>query len=511
MKGLNSMKNYFAPFIVLILFHGSLFLNCASKEFRKSQTQDSVLEKDSAAREKLKRVSKILNDGNSFFQKGTYDKALEKANLAINTYPTAPGYYLAGISEYKMGKNEEALASLKKGTEVDPENEQILLTLGIIYTAEGKNEDAIEVYSKLENLPVKEKYNYSFKKAVLLKNQGKFEQAYSTLKSIPKNEFAFPAQLNMQLGDAAVQLKKYEEAEAYFEEARKNDPELISAKKSASVTRVALFYKETLCAFLPPWSGVDGFHGYSINAKIDALTAYPLGNSEFGTIPDRVQASRDYWETRSQKGAWKEIQEKRLHFLESKLGKHDKYWSADGGKYPQLGIVRFRSEKFPDLLIYSTIGMSAQNMPCVELFHKNYEDYARIELVLSVKIGSEGLERSESWVPHLIGELIRFPWNMAKWLGHGHTISMTRKDPEALYLDFASVLFRDLSSFSAATAPDLSGLISENGKQVRFLTLLPLSEEEKEYAQKDGIQSFNQSWDRKGLPWYHDAERQSLV
>ncbi|MDV6234134.1 tetratricopeptide repeat protein [Leptospira ellisii] len=239
MKGLNSMKNYFAPFIVLILFHGSLFLNCASKEFRKSQTQDSVLEKDSAAREKLKRVSKILNDGNSFFQKGTYDKALEKANLAINTYPTAPGYYLAGISEYKMGKNEEALASLKKGTEVDPENEQILLTLGIIYTAEGKNEDAIEVYSKLENLPVKEKYNYSFKKAVLLKNQGKFEQAYSTLKSIPKNEFAFPAQLNMQLGDAAVQLKKYEEAEAYFEEARKNDPELISAKKSASVTRVA--------------------------------------------------------------------------------------------------------------------------------------------------------------------------------------------------------------------------------------------------------------------------------
>ncbi|MDV6234197.1 suppressor of fused domain protein [Leptospira ellisii] len=274
---------------------------------------------------------------------------------------------------------------------------------------------------------------------------------------------------------------------------------------------VALFYKETLCAFLPPWSGVDGFHGYSINAKIDALTAYPLGNSEFGTIPDRVQASRDYWETRSQKGAWKEIQEKRLHFLESKLGKHDKYWSADGGKYPQLGIVRFRSEKFPDLLIYSTIGMSAQNMPCVELFHKNYEDYARIELVLSVKIGSEGLERSESWVPHLIGELIRFPWNMAKWLGHGHTISMTRKDPEALYLDFASVLFRDLSSFSAATAPDLSGLISENGKQVRFLTLLPLSEEEKEYAQKDGIQSFNQSWDRKGLPWYHDAERQSLV
>ncbi|PJZ59493.1 suppressor of fused domain protein [Leptospira adleri] len=275
---------------------------------------------------------------------------------------------------------------------------------------------------------------------------------------------------------------------------------------------VALFYKETLYAFLPPWSGIKGFHGYSIHAKVDSLTAYPLGNSEFGVIPDRVQASRDFWEARSQKGAWKDIQEKRLHFLESKLGKHDKYWSADGGKYPQLGIVRFRSPNDSDVWIYSTIGMSAQNMPSVELFHKDYEDYARIELLLAVKIGSEGPERSESWVPHLIGELIRFPWNMAKWFGNGHTISMSRKDPEALYLNFTSILFRDLETFSSdAKAPDLTGLISENGRQVRFLSLLPVAEEEKEYAQKDGIQSFNQIWDEKKFPWFHDAERQSLI
>ncbi|AXR59838.1 suppressor of fused domain protein [Leptospira mayottensis] len=275
---------------------------------------------------------------------------------------------------------------------------------------------------------------------------------------------------------------------------------------------VALFYKETLIAFLPSWSGTKGFHGYSFHAKIEALTAYPLGNTDFGIIPDRVRASRDFWEARSKQGTWKEIQEKRLSFLESKFGKHNKYWSADGGKYPQLGIARFQSEKFPEILIYSTIGMSAQNMPTVELFHKDYEDYARIELILAVKIGSEGLERSESWVPHLIGELIRFPWNMAKWFGHGHTITMSRKDPEALYMNFTSILFRDFKSFtSLLNAPDLSGFVSENGKQVRFLTLLPVSEEEKEYAQKDGIQSFNRMWDEKGFSWYHNAERQAFI
>ncbi|AXR63860.1 tetratricopeptide repeat protein [Leptospira mayottensis] len=233
------MKNNIVSIIVLVLIWGQFTIHCLSKDFRKSQTQDAILEKDSATREKLKRVSKILNEGNSFFQKGNFEKSLEKANLAVNTYPTAPGYYLAGVSEYKLGKNRDALVSLKKGIDIDPENEQILLTLGIIYTAEGKNEDAIEIYGKLESLPVKDKYNYSFKKAVILKNQGKFEQSYETLKRIPAEEFAFPAQLNMQLGDAAVQLKKYEEAEIYFEEARKNNPELLSAKKSASITRVA--------------------------------------------------------------------------------------------------------------------------------------------------------------------------------------------------------------------------------------------------------------------------------
>ncbi|MBE8421348.1 suppressor of fused domain protein, partial [Leptospira interrogans serovar Pomona] len=87
---------------------------------------------------------------------------------------------------------------------------------------------------------------------------------------------------------------------------------------------VALFYQETLIAFLPSWSGIKGFHGYSFHAKTEALTAYPLGNSDFGIIPDRVRASRDFWEARSKQGVWKEIQEKRLSFLESKFGKHDK-------------------------------------------------------------------------------------------------------------------------------------------------------------------------------------------
>lgn len=270
---------------------------------------------------------------------------------------------------------------------------------------------------------------------------------------------------------------------------------------------VSFFYKEELVAYLPPWSGVKGFHGYSKYAKIDAITAYPLGNSEYGIIPDRIAQDRGFWEFRSEKGIWKNIQESRLGYLESVFGKHDRYWSADGGKYPQLGIARFAPPEFPGVYVYSTIGMSAQNLPGVELYRKDYEDYSRIELVLAAKVSDE--DRSESWVPHQIGEIIRFPWTMGKWFGHGHTISMSRKDPESLYLSFTSLAFREIGV--AEGLPKLTGLKSERNRPVRFLAMLPVSEEEKIFLQEQGAEAFFALFDTLGSKWIHDPERQSAI
>ncbi|EPG65561.1 suppressor of fused domain protein [Leptospira wolffii] len=270
---------------------------------------------------------------------------------------------------------------------------------------------------------------------------------------------------------------------------------------------VSFFYKEELFAYLPPWSGVKGFHGYSKFAKVEAITAYPLGNSEFGVIPDRIAQDRKFWEYRSTKGIWKEIQESRLGFLESAFGKHDKYWSADGGKYPQLGIARFAPKELPGVYVYSTIGMSAQNLPGVELYRKDYEDYSRVELLLAAKISDE--DRSESWVPHQIGEIIRFPWTMGKWFGHGHTISMSRKDPESLYLSFTHLALREIGSEEGF--PALTGLKSEKGKEIRFLALLPISEEERIFLQDKGVSAFFSLFDTFGTKWIHNPERHSAV
>ncbi|MEI7013289.1 tetratricopeptide repeat protein [Leptospira licerasiae] len=232
------MNRILSRFIILSIL--SVFgVYCASKDFRKSNSQDAILEKDIIAAQKLKQASKLINEGNSAFQKGKFEVSLSKGREAVKAYPTAEGYYLIGSSEYRLGKTEDSLNSLKKGTELDPENEQILLTLGILYTSQGANKDALEVYSKLEKLPKVDGSAYTFKKAVLLKTIGKYDEAYSALKSIPEDKFKFKAQLYMQLGDTAVQVKDYEAAESYFEKARSADPELASAKQSASATKVA--------------------------------------------------------------------------------------------------------------------------------------------------------------------------------------------------------------------------------------------------------------------------------
>ncbi|EPG74088.1 tetratricopeptide repeat protein [Leptospira fainei serovar Hurstbridge str. BUT 6] len=298
-------KNFL--FIFLALF---LTAACASRDFRKSTSQDAVLEKDLFTRQSIKRASKLINEGNSAFQKGKFDVSLEKGNQSIAVYPMAEGYYLVGSSEYKLGKSEEALKALKKGTELDPENEQILLTLGILYTAQGSNNEAVEVYAKLEKLPKIDAASYTFKKAVLLKTIGRYEDAYAALKTIPEDKFKFRAQLYMQLGDTAVQLKEYDEAEKYFEKARATDPELASAKQSASATRVASMLEKGNSA-LKSKNYKEAIVHFTAATQTDSKNPSPLvflGNAKIlaGDLDGAVKAfesslrlKADYWEAYS--------------------------------------------------------------------------------------------------------------------------------------------------------------------------------------------------------------------
>jgi hypothetical protein len=154
-------------------------------------------------------------------------------------------------------------------------------------------------------------------------------------------------------------------------------------------------------------------------------------------------------------------------------------------------------------------------MPTVDLFHKDYLDYARIELVIAVR-HLPG-DKSETWVPHFLGELVKFPWNMTKWLGAGHTISMNRRDPDALHLNFTSaILLKDLSpvdnpDLKLAEVPDLNGLITESNQPVNFLFIQPINDEEAYFMRSEGSKALMSLIAEKGVGWVHNSEREGLL
>lgn len=278
---------------------------------------------------------------------------------------------------------------------------------------------------------------------------------------------------------------------------------------------VALFHKEKLLAFLPPWAGLQNISGYTKYAKIDTITANPLGDPDHGAIAERIESSRKFWEYRATPNSWKEIQALRLGYLESCLGVHQKYWSADGGKFPHLAILKLNVPGSDQVVLYSTLGMSAQNMPSVELYHKEYEKYSKIELIFAFK-KNEGIDSTEAWVPSCIGDLIKYPWNMGKWFGEGHTITMPRRDPEALHLNFTHLFLstklpNGFIDGKPLENPIPSKLFTENGQNINFLFALPITDEDVHFIRSQGAKAFIGLLESNQIGWFHDSERESLL
>ena len=353
-------------------------------------------------------------------------------------------------------------------------------------------------------------------RTVYLYLQSEFNPEFKMKALWIKNRIPSPesrTESDLKLGLAPLLCKGEVTSDMTEEEIKKEDVHLIWTEEGDGL---GLFWKEKLIAFLPPWSGLKGIHGYSKYAAVDSITANSMGDAENGgVIADRIRASEKYWEFRASEGSWKSVQKLRMDFLEKHLGPHKKYWSADGGKFPPLAIAKFESTDYPDIVLYSTVGMSAQSMPGVELYHKEYTKYSRVELMFAQKKGTEE-DRTESWIPHALGELIKFPWMMGKWFGEGHSISIPRKDPNSLYLNFTHFFFTAnppalKTESGLLEAPCLSDLISENGQKISFLFLIPITEEEVYFSRNEGSSSLLKSFSEKGYGWAHDSERESSV
>ena len=170
-------------------------------------------------------------------------------------------------------------------------------------------------------------------------------------------------------------------------------------------------------AVIPGWSDMDrGLPGYSREAVGRGPFAFAL-DDEIDHLGPRIQQARAFWEWRRGTGAWEGFQQSLLGHLLGRLGPGGYYWHDVGrewrkrsagrpraaGEHPIVGVSERPARDDRPYRVLSTVGMSCQRMPTVELYEENVGEHARIELAVATTLPAQ---RAGSILPWLA----QYPW-----------------------------------------------------------------------------------------------------
>ncbi|MCB1307548.1 MAG: tetratricopeptide repeat protein [Leptospiraceae bacterium] len=241
----NAMSRFFAAgFLILLIWQLSACQFAPAT--RESNAQTTTVQV--ADPEKYNAAQAIVNDGNKLFMRGAYDAALAKANESLGVYETFEGYYLKGTVLYRQGKARESLQAYEKAEKLNPTDQQLLLTMGTVYTSIGELEPAQQRYLKLHGTypddPV-----YAFKVGTTYKNMRDYPKAYTYLKKADVDGFQYRDQVYLQLGDVCLELKKFNESEEYFAKAKQLNPALSDAARGGEASQLGRKLDEGNTAF----------------------------------------------------------------------------------------------------------------------------------------------------------------------------------------------------------------------------------------------------------------------
>lgn len=251
---------------------------------------------------------------------------------------------------------------------------------------------------------------------------------------------------------------------------------------------VALFDNEGMLAVLPGWAGPETLPGYAREAVAPSQAAAPLQSALEQFVP-RAEAARTYWTWRTRPEAWQDYQNDIQQHLNQRLGP-PQHTAALGEGTPFVVAARYGSA---DEHLAVTMGMSAQRMPGIEQVVDDPSPYARIELAVA------GLGAGDADLV-LLRWLARHPWRATTWIGSGHTVRWPGEGFPVGAPFCGVLLLDDPTMLPGPPAPDLSGKTIFRDP-VRFLWLVPVTEEDLAAAKADGrdtllprLRSAGRSW-----------------
>lgn len=236
---------------------------------------------------------------------------------------------------------------------------------------------------------------------------------------------------------------------------------------------VGLYEDDRLLAIIPPWSGQDGFNGYSAEASGFGPCAWELEPNNL--LIERFRQAEAYWRTWETSSVWNDAQDGFLADYEQALGEHDAYCAIDSGKWPPKAILFIPGDGWVALV---TAGVSLVPQPNVEAYKENYEQFRRIELgVVLPKTWPD--EEIKAFASYLSGQT-EVPWNRFIWFGVNHTITCDRwRNP-----DFSAAIML-LEHPALPPVP----LRDQFGEPTNLLWLVPISDKERLLAMNFGSKS----------------------
>lgn len=259
----------------------------------------------------------------------------------------------------------------------------------------------------------------------------------------------------------------------------------------------ALFEGDEMLAAIPPWSGVEGFHGYARDCTGESPLAWPL--KEATVIPQRAARAAEFWRSwEPGRAHWPAVQDAFLGAYERVFGKHKQYWGIDGGKWPPRAVASFETDA---ALVLLTLGVSIRPMPKVELAFEDPQPHRRIELGFAFDRAIANDEMIHDAVSYMSGQS-SLPWQFYTWLGVGHTVQC---EPCPAGSEFAAVmLVTDPPGAPAIAMP------TYRDDPVNLLWVVPITAAEWKAAQEQSSSEVLKRLQAQGPIWPH-RPRASVV
>lgn len=264
---------------------------------------------------------------------------------------------------------------------------------------------------------------------------------------------------------------------------------------------------EPICV-IPVWSDMSrGIPGYSRDATMQSPFAFPL-DEELEEFGPRIRQAQAYWEWHADGSSWAGFQQSALGHLLGRLGPGGHYWHDVGRQWrggaapvPVVGVSERPPRPGRDYTVLSTIGMSCQRMPTVELYEDDVSAFTRIELAVATTLPSQRVGSVFPW-------LAQYPWrsvtwfapgDVVKWYHEARTFPLNESGPNASRWE-GVLLLDDPGRLGGPLAPQMSGF-DFGGDPVKWLWLVPITDEERRYAKEQGSDALISSLSQRDRSW----------